>query len=356
MFVLMPRKPRPRRPAPPVPPAAADGGAPAAPAPFATPYHAPVMAREVVAGLVTRLNGVYVDATLGGGGHSAALLDTLGSGATVVGVDRDPAAIAEATRRLSGDARFRTVRGAFADMERLLGGIGVTRIDALLLDLGVSSRQIDESARGFAFGADGPLDMRMDTDRPGTAAELVNDLESNELADLLFSYGEEPRARGIARAIHAARPLSTTAELAAVVRAAVPLRDERKSVTRVFQALRIAVNAELQELEQALRAAARIIIPGGRIAVIAYHSLEDRRAKRFLRAGNFEGVVERDVYGRPRSPWRLITRHAVEASPAEVAANPRARSARLRIAERIEHQESPDPRDGGEREGAGPGR
>jgi len=351
MFAVMPRTPRPRRPVPPSPPGAVPAGAPAH---YASAYHAPVMVREVAEWLISDPDGAYVDGTLGGGGHSAALLDALRGGARVIGIDRDEEAINEASRRLSVDSRFRAIRGAFGDMDRLLAGAGA--VDGVLLDLGISSHQVDESARGFAFSAEGPLDMRMDRDAPASAAGIVNETAPGELASLLFAFGEEPRARGIARAIAAARPLETTVELAEVVRRSVPGREEKKSLARVFQALRIAVNDELGELERALRAATRLVRPGGRLAVLSYHSLEDRRAKRFLRAGDLSGTVPRDGFGRPVSPWRPLVRHSIEASPEEVAANPRARSARLRVAERTEHPISPDPRDGGQRGGAGPDR
>jgi 16S rRNA (cytosine1402-N4)-methyltransferase len=280
----------------------------------------------------------------------------LGPAATLIGVDRDEAAIQEASGRLAADTRFRAVRASFADLDRVLPAEGVRQIDGLLLDLGVSSRQIDEAGRGFAFSAEGPLDMRMDRETGQTAADLLNDLDPDDIADILFSYGEEPRARVVARKIAERRPIESTGVLASIVRSSVPTREEKKSLARVFQALRIAVNAELEALEAVLHAATHLVRPGGRLVAIAYHSLEDRRVKRYMRAGNFEGVVQRDVYGRTEVPWRLVTRHAVEASAAEVALNPRARSARLRIAERTDWMSSPDPRDGGERGGAGTGR
>ncbi len=307
------------------------------PSPYATGYHAPVLYREVVDGLVTDPAGLYVDATLGGGGHAAALLDALGAAGRVVGLDQDPEALATAEARLDAETsagRFRTVRGNFGDLERLLKGAGVEAVDGVLLDLGVSSHQIDEAERGFAYGADGPLDMRMDTAASLTAAEIVNEAEPAELVHLLRAYGEEPRAPKIVRALVAARPLQTTGELADVVRGATFHREEVKTLARVFQALRIAVNDELAVLERALVAGLRVLRPGGRLAVIAYHSLEDRRAKGFLRYGNFEGEPVRDFYGNLLTPWDLVTRKPVTASAAEVAANPRARSARLRIAEK----------------------
>lgn len=306
--------------------------------PYASPYHTPVLAREVVEGLVTAPGGVYVDGTLGGGGHAAALLDALSPSALVIGLDQDPDALAAATARSTpalAAGRFRAVRANFADVEEALSSLGIERVDGVLLDLGVSSHQLDEARRGFAFAADGPLDMRMDatSDAP-TAAELVNSLDERALADLFFAYGEEPRSRRVAREVARRRPLATTGELAEAVRTAVPFREEAKALARVFQALRIAVNGELDALERALEAALRVLHVGGRLAVIAYHSLEDRRVKHFMRAGDLSGVVRKDFYGRPLTPWALVTRHAVTASEAEVARNPRARSARLRIAEK----------------------
>ena len=310
---------------------------------YATAYHAPVLLAETVEALVTDPDGLYVDGTLGGGGHSAALLDALGSAAVVVGIDQDDEALAEAAARI-GDARFRAIKGNFADVEALLEaaslGPGHGRPAAgVLLDLGVSSHQIDDARRGFAFSADGPLDMRMDGGAGSvgeSAADLIDRLSADALADLIYAYGEERRSRQIARAVKAASP-RTTGDLAAAVRASVPTRDELKTLARVFQALRIAVNDEMGVLERALPASASVLAPGGRLAVIAYHSLEDRRAKRFLRSGRFSGDAERDVFGNELSPLRLVARRAVTAGDAEVARNPRARSARLRVAERTDH-------------------
>jgi 16S rRNA (cytosine1402-N4)-methyltransferase len=297
-----------------------------------------VLAREVVEGLVTAPNGVYVDGTLGGGGHTAALLGALGAEALVVGIDQDAQALAAATERLAAEqaaGRFRALRGNFADMETLLDGAGLGPVDGVLLDLGISSHQIDEPARGFAFSADGPLDMRMNADAGETAAELLARLDVQALADLLRAYGEEPRAWPIANAIAARRP-QTTGDLADAVRSAVPLREEVKSLARVFQALRIAVNDELAALERALASALRVLRPGGRLAVIAYHSLEDRPVKHFLRFGNVAGEARKDFFGQLLTPFELLTRKPVVASAEEVAANPRARSARLRIAQKTQ--------------------
>ena len=311
---------------------------------YATAYHAPVLAAETVDLLVTDPAGLYVDGTLGGGGHSAALLDALDGGALVVGVDQDPEALATARARLAdaeAAGRFVALEGNFGDLGALLdrAGLGPAQgraVAGVLLDLGVSSHQLDEAARGFAFSAEGPLDMRMaagGAEAGETAADLVARLDADALADVIYQYGEERRSRAIARAIKTAAP-TTTAALADAVRASVPTRDEVKTLARVFQALRIAVNREMDVLERALPAALDVLAEGGRLAVIAYHSLEDRRAKQFLRTGRFSAQVEKDFYGRPITPWQAVTRKPVVASDAETARNPRARSARLRVAEK----------------------
>lgn len=307
-----------------------------APLPYAAVYHTPVLARETIDVLVTDRSGVYVDGTLGGGGHSAALLDALADDALVVGIDQDPEALATARGRLAdaeAAGRFVAVEGNFGDLGALLHRSGVDRpVAGVLLDLGVSSHQLDEGARGFAYGKPGPLDMRMSDDGE-TAADLVARLSAEALADVIYQYGEERRSRQIARAIKAAAPTTTDA-LADAVRQSVPTRDEVKSLARVFQALRIAVNRELDVLEAVLPAALDVLAEGGRLAVIAYHSLEDRRAKQFLKTGRFSNQVEKDHFGNPLSPLTLVTRKPIVASDAEIAQNPRARSARLRVAQK----------------------
>ena len=308
---------------------------------FASAYHAPVLAAEVVDGLVTDRAGLYIDGTLGGGGHSAALLDVLAPSGHVIGIDQDGEALVASEERLVDDAqagRFRTLRGNFADMEDLLADANVEAVDGILLDLGISSHQIDEASRGFAFSADGPLDMRMDAmsgDSGGeTAAELIARLDVQSIADLLRTYGEEPHAWSIANAIVEHGAFATTGELAEVVRSAVPAKVEVKTLARVFQAFRIAVNDEMGVLERSLEAALNLLRPGGRLAVISYHSLEDRRAKHFLRFGNLQGEAKKDFYGNLLTPWNLLTRKPIMATPEEIHANPRARSARLRISEK----------------------
>jgi 16S rRNA (cytosine1402-N4)-methyltransferase len=313
---------------------------------YATDYHAPVLSHDVRTRLVTDPGGQYVDATLGGGGHARALLDALGPEGTVLGIDQDTDALAAARDRLADEretGRFRAVRGNFGELHSLLAAEEFVPIDGLLLDLGVSSHQIDDPERGFSFQEEGPLDMRMDPRQGLTARQIVNDWSERDLRTVLYEYGEEQRAGPVAHAIVEARPLDTTRDLAEAVRSVVPPPDETKTLARVFQGLRIVVNAELEMLEQALEQSVEVVRPGGRIAVISYHSLEDRRAKRFLRYGNFEGEPRRDLYGNLVAPWEETPRGPIEADEAEVKANPRARSARLRVAERRDDDEVGPP-------------
>ncbi|MCC7275175.1 MAG: 16S rRNA (cytosine(1402)-N(4))-methyltransferase RsmH [Alphaproteobacteria bacterium] len=302
--------------------------------------HTPVLLREVVAVLQPRAGGIYVDGTFGAGGYAGALLEA--ADCRVWGIDRDPLAIARGAALAAryGD-RLSLVEGRFGDMDRLLGDRGVVTVDGIALDLGVSSPQIDTPERGFSFRADGPLDMRMGGDGP-TAADLVAELEERDMADIIFRYGEERHARRVARAIVAARavePITRTGALAEIVRRAVPRsNDGIDPATRTFQALRIAVNDELGELARGLDAAERLLAPGGRLAVVSFHSLEDRAVKAFLRerAGTDRGSRHRPPAERPAASFRLLDGKAIRPGDAESAANPRARSARLRAAERSE--------------------
>ncbi len=221
-------------------------------------------------------------------------------------------------------------------MSELLDRAGIDTIDGILLDIGVSSHQLDDGSRGFSHRADAPLDMRMDQRQDVTAATIVNAYDQDDLADVIYEYGEERRSRHIARSIVQRRPIKTTGELAYAIRSSVPNRDESKSLSRVFQALRIAVNDELGALERALVQSLDRLKVGGRIVVLSYHSLEDRRVKRFFRSGTFDQAdVPRDGYGNPIAPLRPITTRAITASDEEIARNPRARSARLRAAEKV---------------------
>ena len=290
--------------------------------------------------LVTTRHGIYVDATLGGGGHSAALLRKLSPVARVIGIDRDANALKAANERLAAMSNFTALHGRFGNLGTLLKNQSVRQIDGLLLDLGVSSHQLDCAPRGFSHRHKATPDMRMDQQTGAPADKLINEWPLKTLEKTLFTWGEEPQARRIARAIVAARPVRSTTELAAIIRGASPVRHEAKAVARVFQAIRIAVNGEMDELEAVLRQAPELVKIGGRLVVVSYHSLEDRRVKRMIRHGNLAGEPWRDLYGRSLSPWRALLRKPVTASEDEVLSNPRARSARLRAAERVRTPDS----------------
>jgi 16S rRNA (cytosine1402-N4)-methyltransferase len=305
------------------------------------PAHAPVMVREVLAALNPRAGALYIDATFGGGGYSTALLDA--ADCRVVGIDRDPAAARRAEcLALRYPGRLTFVLGRFGEMLSLLKARGVTRADGVAFDLGVSSPQLDDPARGFSFRADGPLDMRMGSEGP-TAAEIVNSLSEEALADILYRLGEERRSRAVARAIVAARatkPITRTLELAEIVRRAVGRAPKGiDAATRSFQAIRIYTNDELGELDRGLSAAEILLNPGGRLAVVSFHSLEDRAVKSFLRSrSGAEPRASRHLpiaaRNTPQPSFRLLFRGALTPGADEVSSNPRARSARLRAAER----------------------
>lgn len=306
------------------------------------PGHVPVMLRAVLDLLAPRDGGIYLDATFGGGGYAAAILGA--ADCTVFAIDRDPDAIARgAALAARHPGRLHLIEGRFADMVDLLAARGIAALDGVAFDLGVSSFQLDETARGFSFRAEGPLDMRMG--RSGaSAADLVNSLDERALADLIHRFGEERHARRVARAIVRARaeaPITTTGRLAAIVRAAVPRStDGIDPATRSFQALRISVNEELDELARGLAAAIGLLSPGGRIVAVSFHSLEDRIVKHTLAeaAGRAPGASRYDpaaLAARPAPRLRLLTPKPLTPGVAEVAANPRARSARLRAAERL---------------------
>jgi 16S rRNA (cytosine1402-N4)-methyltransferase len=293
-----------------------------------TLLHAPVLVAETLAQLDPSRGGLFVDCTVGLGGHSRALLEH-GAG-HVLGLDRDADALALAGNALAafGD-RVELVHADYRDLDRVLDGRGIEHVAGALADLGVSSMQLGAEGRGFSFQRDEPLDMRMDRSRPPTAADLLADVDEEELANLIFQYGEERYSRRIARAIVQAReasPLTTTGELAKIVRRAIPVRGHQRidPATRTFQALRIRVNRELEGLDTFLGAAARRLMAGGRLAVIAFHSLEDRIVKHTFRAlAHAEAAI------------RILTKRPIEASDDEVASNPRARSAKLRAIERL---------------------
>ncbi|MGQ9489514.1 MAG: 16S rRNA (cytosine(1402)-N(4))-methyltransferase RsmH [Anaerolineae bacterium] len=311
--------------------------------------HIPVLRDEVLAGLALRPGDWCIDGTLGGAGHAEALLEATAPDGRLLGLDADPAAIERGRQRL---ARFggRVVlwQANFRDLVDIARLHGFTAVQGVLLDLGVSSYQLDQAERGFSFMAPGPLDMRMDPSGPLTADEIVNTWPQEALADLIFRYGEEPRSRRIARAIVQARPLHNTVALAETVSRAVGGQKGGRlhPATRVFQALRIAVNNELGALEAVLPQILTLLVPGGRLAVISFHSLEDRIVKQFIQRESRDCIcdLEPDAGQAPRAPGchcghratlRALTRKPIQPRPVEIAANPRSRSAKLRIAERL---------------------
>jgi len=304
--------------------------------------HVPVMTREVLAALAVRPGGRYVDCTAGGGGHARAILEAASPGGSLVGIDLDPQALEMARERLEefGEA-VRLVEGNFRQVGEICREIDFAPVHGVLFDLGMSSLQVEEEERGFSFRREGPLDMRFSRREAPTAADIVNEYSEEELAELLRRYGEQPRSRRIARRIVEMRPLSTTTQLAKAIEQAVGRGARNKShpATRTFQALRIAVNQELENLAAALPQAHGLLGFGARIAVISYHSLEDRLVKEYLQRESRDCVCPP---GTPvcicghRATLRLVTRGAVKPSQDEIAANPRSRSARLRAAERAD--------------------
>jgi len=300
--------------------------------------HRAVLLSEAIEALALRPDGVYLDGTFGRGGHSRAILERLGPGGRLIAIDRDPQAVAAA--QAIADPRFRVWHARMSELSAVLEAAGVPLAHGMLFDLGMSSPQLEDPARGFSFRADGPLDMRMDTSRGETAAQWLARATEREIREGIGDYGEERFAKQIAKALVAARerePVVRTKQLADIVGAAVRTREPGQDpATRTFQALRILVNRELQEVSLMLPQALAQLAPGGRLAVISFHSLEDRNVKRFMRAAS-RAELPRDLPLRasemPQMPLRIVGR-AIRASAAEIAANPRARSATLRVAER----------------------
>jgi len=299
----------------------------------ANSYHRPVLADEAVDHLVTRRDGIYVDATVGGGGHSARILSRLAPAGRLVAIDRDAEALQEARVRLSGGPiRVDIIRGDFGRLGELAQAAGIVSVSGVLIDPGVSSHQLDTAERGFSYRDEGPLDLRMDREGEMTAEFVVNTYAVDRLTRILFEFGEERQAARMARAIAAVRvkrPLATTADLARVIATVANPRYLNRTLSRVFQAIRIEVNDELNQLRRGLEAAVALLEPGGRLVVIAYHSLEDRIVKQMFR----------DLSGRPvpnvAAPLRLITKKPITPSAREVDDNPRARSAKMRVAEKV---------------------
>lgn len=304
--------------------------------------HKPVLFNEAISALQINESGIYIDGTFGRGGHAAAILERLGPTGRLIAIDKDPDAVIFARERFGHDRRFQIERGSFAmlgDIARQAGVAG--KIDGILLDLGVSSPQLDDASRGFSFLRDGPLDMRMDPDVGISAADWLANADERELAQVFWRYGEERHSRRIARAICAQRtssPITTTAQLAELVTAAAPGKERKKHpATRVFQAIRIFINHELDDLDAGLHSIVDVMRPGGRLAVISFHSLEDRMVKRFMRdeARGTELPLDLPVTGQPEDRRLRLVGKPVFPGDMEIQHNPRARSAVMRIAERI---------------------
>ena len=293
-------------------------------------YHIPALLDESIDGLAIKPDGAYVDVTFGGGGHSRAILSQLGPGGRLLGMDQDMDAWAN---RLADD-RFTFVHGNFAYLKNFLRYYGLRHVDGILADLGVSFHHFDDVERGFTIRADAPLDMRMNQGSSFTAGDLVNTYTEEQLADVLYLYGELRQSRRLAAAIAKARPVTSTGALVDAVRPLLKPSQQKKELSMVFQALRIEVNGELEVLRRLLEQSVELLNPGGRLAVITYHSLEDRLVKNFMRSGNIEGKMEKDFYGRLTTPLRAVGKVIAPADD-EVERNPRSRSAKLRVAEKV---------------------
>ena len=296
-----------------------------------TVYHIPALLAQSVDGLAIKPDGIYVDVTFGGGGHSRAIMERLGPNGRLVGMDQDM----DAWANRIDDERFTFAHGNFAYLKNFLRYYGINGVDGILADLGVSFHHFDSVERGFTFRADAPLDMRMNRRASFTAHELLNTYSEERLADLFYLYGELRQSRRLASAIVKARPLDSTGDLVKVVRPLLKPAQEKKELSMVFQALRIEVNRELDALRRLLVQSLEMLNPGGHLVVITYHSLEDRLVKNFMRTGNIEGKVEKDFYGRVNTPLRVVNTKVIAPSDDEVTLNPRSRSAKLRIAELV---------------------
>jgi len=295
-------------------------------------YHTPVMLQESISSLVTNPNGTYADVTFGGGGHTAGILSRINDGGSVIAFDRDLDAINGAFR----DSRLTLVHNNFRYIENYAALYGI-KFDGILADLGVSSHQFDTPERGFSFRYDAPLDMRMNEKGAVTAADILNTREPEEIESILKLYGEVDGARRMAQLIAEARkqaPILTSGDLDKAIEKMLPRGAEHKVLAKVYQALRIEVNGELRSLEKFLDGAARSLKTGGRLVVITYHSLEDRMVKNFIKCGNVEGIEEKDMFGRTVAPLEAVNRKPIVPAESEIAANTRARSAKLRVAER----------------------
>ena len=297
-------------------------------------YHNPVLLHDSVDALVQNPSGTYVDVTFGGGGHSRAILEKLGPEGRLIAFDQD----ADSQANLIDDARFQFVPSNFKNLTRFLQYYNVYPVDGILADLGISSHQIDTPERGFSYSKEGALDMRMNAQSGMSARDVVNDYDEQQLSRVFYNYGELTDGRRLARAIVKARaeqPIETTIQLAEVLKPCLPKGKENKFLSKIFQALRIEVNKEMEVLESFLPQTVAALNPGGRLVIIAYHSLEDRMVKNFMRSGDLSGEVKKDFFGNPLTPFRLVSRKAIIPTDEETLTNPRARSAKLRIAEKI---------------------
>jgi len=297
--------------------------------------HTPVLLKESVDYLVTDPDGIYVDATLGGGGHTIEILSRLSENGRLFGLDQDAEAHKAAAEKIGPDERFTPVSGNFGYLKTLIPPEYHGKITGILYDLGVSTHQIKEPERGFSFQEDGPLDMRMSELTGISAHQVVNEYSYEKLRDVIFHYGEERFSREIAQEIISRRPVETTAQLKDAVTNVVYGKQKVKSIARVFQGIRIEVNRELDVLHDTLKQAIDLLAEGGRIVAISYHSLEDRIVKNFFRSGNESGEVEKDFYGNPLSPLKPLTRNIITPDQKEIEANPASRSAKMRVAEKI---------------------
>lgn len=297
-------------------------------------YHNPVLLHPSVDALVWNPSGTYVDVTFGGGGHSRAILDKLDAAGRLIAFDQD----ADSRANIPDDARFQFVPSNFKNLTRFLQYYSAYPVDGIFADLGISSHQIDTPDRGFSYSKDGVLDMRMNAQTGSSAHDVVNNYDEAQLSRLFYTYGELTEGRRLARQIvktRAEQSIETTLQLAEVLKPCLPKGKENKYLSKIFQALRIEVNKEMEVLESFLLQTTAALNPGGRLVVIAYHSLEDRMVKNFMRAGNLAGEVEKDFFGNPLTPFKLISRKAITPDQEETLTNPRARSAKLRIAEKI---------------------
>ena len=297
-------------------------------------YHIPALLPEVISSLQIDPDGIYVDATFGGGGHSQAIISQLSANGHLYSFDQDEDAI----KRAFDDSRFTIVYSNFRYLGNFMRYYGVNGVDGVLADLGVSFHHFDDKDRGFSFRWEGALDMRMNRKATRTAAWLLANYDESRLADIFYLYGELKNARRLAAAIVGARarqPIETVEQLLEVAKPLINPRQEKKELAQIFQALRIEVNGEIDVLKEFLRQALSVLKPGGRLAIITYHSLEDRLVKNFMRSGNLNGEIEKDFFGRNLSPFKLITSKPITPSDEEVERNPRSRSAKLRVAQKI---------------------